>query len=122
MVDEEVVAADFSGLVESGLLVPGSSLKLLGMDSSAPLIEVGGRALFRGSYADVLGSLMLFRREEEQLQPPEAAAGTVDGGPVLINKFAFVCKAAKTLKMERVFLQPKDSDSHEEQSQAEAPL
>lgn len=92
------------------------------MDSSAPLIEVGGRALFRGSYADALGSLLLFRREEEQLQPPEAAAGTIDGGPVLINKFDFVCKASKILKMERVFLQPKDPELNEEQSQLEAPL
>lgn len=118
--DEEVVAADFSGLVESGLLVPGSSLKLLGLESNAPLIEVGGQALFRGSYADTLGSLLLFRREEEQLQPPEATAGTADGGPVLINKFGFVCKASKTLKMERVFLQPKEPDA-EEQPPAEAP-
>lgn len=129
VVEEEFVAADFSGVVENAILAPGSSLKVLDIDGPSPLIEVGGRALFRGTYNDVLGTLMFFKKENEQmldyqgdvtlntkgLNDPDETIPNAQEPSVLINKYGFVCKSSKVLKMERVFLKQREPDSQEEE-------
>lgn len=126
-VDETLVYANCSGVVESGIVQPGRTVRFVGLDSASPLIQIGP-AIFQGSYSDAVGTLLLFEKCSSNVDanPPapstsvttENTPSTSIPNPSLYSlndsatsqhtKFRYSAKTMKQLNLNRVFLKLRD--------------
>ncbi|KAL5106305.1 hypothetical protein TcWFU_006860 [Taenia crassiceps] len=69
VVNETLVYADCVGAIESELMEAGKSVLLVDLDAESPLIQIGP-AIFQGTYAECLGTNLIF---EKHIPSPENA-------------------------------------------------
>lgn len=91
--EEQLVVAEFSGVLDSDVLCQrGGVCKMVGLSSEQPMVQVG-RYVFAGEYQDALGTCVIFEE-----QPKDRIKSS--SSPELKYK----CHTTKKLKLQRTFL------------------
>ncbi|XP_054631304.1 general transcription factor 3C polypeptide 6 isoform X2 [Dunckerocampus dactyliophorus] len=93
--EDQLVVVELSGVINNDILSkPGSTCKILDIDSEQPMMQLG-QYVFAGEYEDALGSCILFEEGPGK--------GKANSGPELKYK----CHTIKKLMMQRIFLTDK---------------
>ncbi|XP_053742861.1 general transcription factor 3C polypeptide 6 [Synchiropus splendidus] len=91
--EEQLVVVELSGIINNDFLAKGpGTCKILDIDSETPMMQIG-EYVFAGEYEDALGTCVLF--EEDSSHGKNAP------------KLKYMCKTAKKLLMQRIFLTEK---------------
>lgn len=91
--EEQLVVAEFSGVLDSDVLCKrGGVCKMVGLSSEQPVVQVG-RYVFAGEYEDALGTCVVF---EEQLKDRTESSSSPE--------LKYKCHTMKKLMLQRTFL------------------
>ncbi|VDM30433.1 unnamed protein product [Hydatigera taeniaeformis] len=117
VVNETLVYADCVGAVESELMESGKSVLLVDLDAESPLIQIGP-AIFQGTYADCLGTNLIFEKHHPDPENTQPSMKTIARPSIEIFAsraknsvrpyFTYFGKTSKNLNLQRVFLKPKE--------------
>ncbi|KAK4476110.1 hypothetical protein MN116_001332 [Schistosoma mekongi] len=114
IVSEEVLYVDCQGLLEDDILTPSSVIRLVDIESTKPLMQVGP-AVFEGHYEDTVGTFLFFENSSPTfnttLFKESVSAASVrkmdDQTPQ--HTTSYFTKSSKSLSFQRIFLKAKEN-------------
>ncbi|CAH8618160.1 unnamed protein product [Heterobilharzia americana] len=113
VVNEEILYVDCQGLLEDDILTPNSVIRLVDLESTKPLMQIGP-AVFEGCYEDTVGTYLFFENCTPALDGSllsENSAFTSSSRKVeeqtSQNMTSYVTKSSKSLLFQRIFLKAK---------------
>lgn len=123
--NDEIIYLDCQGLIENDALSPNNPIRLVDLDSSKPLLQIGS-AILEGQYEDAVGTFLFFdisnvatgdatQPQDRTLivpSPMDTQNITANNGHPLPNSYLYAEKTRKCILFNRVFLKPKESEGN----------
>lgn len=107
--EESLVLVELSGIIDQDWhSLIGDRCKILGIETEQPILQLG-RYIFMGQYDDLVGTAMIFTRDDNT---PERSSGTS-----IQHRLKYMCHTHKKLDMRRAFLVEREDISPGEDAQ-----
>ncbi|KAJ6634257.1 General transcription factor 3C polypeptide 6 [Pseudolycoriella hygida] len=108
--EEVLLYLDFQSIIKSDTLQkPNIEIKMIGFETEEPIVQVNNK-MFRGVFEHAIGTNVFFTDDPN---PPSADPNLVS---IPSTMYKYHSKTDKVLKMQRIFITPKNDDEMEEES------